>query len=629
MNMRELLWTVPALPFLGSLILILMGTRLSRSMVSIIGAGSVGLSALIVIFIGVDFISSSSNSFHQVLWNWIDVAGFKPSFAFHLDALSLVFIFVITFIGFLIHLYSTEFMAEDEGFSRFFAFLNLFVCAMLILVLADNLVLMYLGWEGVGLCSYLLIGFWYEEKKNGDAARKAFIVTRVGDTAMAIGLFMLFDIFGTLSIQDILTQAPQVWNIGSQTATIIALLLLGGAVGKSAQLPLQTWLPDAMAGPSPVSALIHAATMVTAGVYLIARTHVIFELAPSAQQWVSIIGALTLLLAGFSALTQFDLKRVLAYSTISQIGYMFLALGVGAWSAAIFHFMIHAFFKALLFLGAGAVIMVLHHEHDMFKMGGLKNKLPVIYWTFLIGSASLAALPFITAGFYSKDTILWLTFAGEKGSIWLFLAALIGAFITSIYTFRMVFITFFGEAKTAIGHHAGKGMTIPLIVLAILSLVGGFIELPHTLGHLELFSDFLAPVLPAVALHDGVTTSTEWIIQSITMVLSLSGVYLAYYFYLKKPELPDQIKRSVESLHHFWFTGWGFDALYNTLFVRPFVFLATVNKRDVVDNFYALLVSSTNFMHDVFARTQGGILRWYVMGIVIGTILILTLGLLL
>jgi len=626
--MIGLLWLVPALPFVGALILILFGTRMPRSMVSIIGAGSVGLSALITILIGLDFTSSSANSFDQVLWNWIDVAGFKPSFALHLDALSLVFIFVITFVGFLIHVYSTEFMAEDEGFSRFFAYLNLFVCSMLLLVLADNLVLMYLGWEGVGLCSYLLIGFWYEEKKNGDAARKAFIVTRVGDTAMAIGLFMLFDVFGTLTIQDILTQAPQVWSVGSQTALVVALLLLGGAVGKSAQLPLQTWLPDAMAGPSPVSALIHAATMVTAGVYLIARTHIIFELAPLAQQGVGIIGAITLLLAGFSALTQFDLKRVLAYSTISQIGYMFLALGVGAWSAAIFHFMIHAFFKALLFLGAGAVIMVLHHEHDMFKMGGLKNKLPVIYWTFLIGSASLAAIPFITAGFYSKDNILWLAFAGEKGNLWFFLAALMGAFITSIYTFRMVFITFFGETKTHIGHPTGKSINIPLIVLAVLSLVGGFIELPHTMGHLELFSDFLKPVLPSVALHEGVE-HTEWTIQVITMVLSLGGVYLAYYFYLKKPELPAQIKANIEGLHHIWFTGWGFDALYHTLLVRPFVFLATINKGDVIDEFYALIVSSSEFMHRVFARTQGGILRWYVMGIVIGAILIMTIGLLL
>ncbi len=580
--MKELLWLIPALPFAGALILILAGTRLSRMGVSIIGAGSVGLAALITILVGLDFLSGSAdvNFYNQVAWTWISVSGFTIDFAFHLDALSLVFLFVITFVGFLIHVYSTEFMAEDDGFSRFFAYLNLFVCSMLILVLADNLMVLSLGWEGVGLCSYLLIGFWYTEEKNGYAARKAFIVTRVGDTAMAIGLFMLFRIFGTLNIQAILSQAPQMWTIGSGTAVVVALLLLGGAVGKSAQLPLQTWLPDAMAGPSPVSALIHAATMVTAGVYLIARTHVLFELAPLAQTAVGIVGALTLLLSGFSALTQFDLKRVLAYSTISQIGYMFLALGVGAWSAAIFHFMIHAFFKALLFLAAGAVIMVLHHEHDMFKMGGLKNKIPVIYWTFLIGAASLAALPFVTAGFYSKDQILWLAWAGEKGNILFFLAALLGAFITSLYTFRMVFITFFGEAKTQVGHPTGNSITIPLVILAALSLFGGFIELPHTLGHVELFSDFLKPVLPGVEVRPG-AEHAEWIVQAVAAVISLGGIYLAWYFYLKRPELPGQLKIAISDLHQLWFSGWGFDALYDVVFVRPFVFLAAFNKNDV------------------------------------------------
>ena len=625
--MKELLWLIPALPFVGAFILITMGGRLPRTVVSIIGAGTIGVAALITVLIGFEFLSSPT-TFNQIVWNWVSVGGLNLPFAFHLDALSLAFIFVITFVGFLIHVYSTEFMHDDPGFSRFFAYLNLFVCAMLILVLADNLVLMYLGWEGVGLCSYLLIGFWYEEKKNGDAARKAFIVTRVGDTAMAIGLFMLFDTFGTLSIQDILGGAHQMWSPGSQAVTAIALLLLGGAVGKSAQLPLQTWLPDAMAGPSPVSALIHAATMVTAGVYLIARTHVLFELAPIAQQCVGVVGAITLLLAGFSALTQTDLKRVLAYSTISQIGYMFLALGVGAWSAAIFHFMIHAFFKALLFLGAGAVILLLHHEHDMFKMGGLKNKLPVIYWTFLIGSASLAALPFITAGFYSKDAILWLAFAGEKGNIWFFLAALLGAFITSIYTFRMVFVTFFGVEKTHVAHQAGTAMTIPLIILAVLSLAGGFIELPHNMGHVQLFSDFLAPVLPQVSLHEGVESS-EWTIQLVTIVLSLTGVYLAYYFYVKKPELAEQVKQSLDGMHYVWFNGWGFDSLYNALFVRPFVFIATINKADVVDKGYSVIVWIAEFFNSVFARAQAGILRWYVMGIVVGAILIITLGLLL
>ncbi|HEY8938358.1 MAG TPA: NADH-quinone oxidoreductase subunit L [Cyclobacteriaceae bacterium] len=626
--MKELLWLIPILPFAGALILIVVGTKLSNSKVAVVGAGSVGLSALITILIGIDSLSSSSyKGFDQVLWTWIDVESFKPAIAFHLDALSLIFIFVITFVGFLIHIYSTEFMAQDEGFARFFAYLNLFVGSMLILVLADNLLLMYLGWEGVGLCSYLLIGFWYQEEKNGYAARKAFIVTRVGDTAMAIGLFMLFQIFNTLNIQEIAIQAPQAWDVGSPVAIMIALLLLGGAVGKSAQLPLQTWLPDAMAGPSPVSALIHAATMVTAGVYLIARTHIIFELAPVAQVMVGVIGALTLLLAGFSALTQYDLKRVLAYSTISQIGYMFLALGVGAWSAAIFHFVIHAFFKALLFLGAGAVIMLLHHEHDMFKMGGLRTKLPVIYWTFLIGSASLAAIPVVTAGFYSKDQILWLAWAGEKGNIWFFLAALMGAFITSVYTFRMVFVTFFGHEKTRVGHTPGKSMTIPLVILAVLATVGGFIELPHTFGHFTLFSNFLTPVLSSTEIKSG-AESSEWIVQIVAAIVSLSGVYLAYFFYVKRPELPDKIKSFIPSLYRLWHSGWGFDALYNFILVKPFVFLAEINKRDVIDQIYGALVSIVNGFNLVLTFTQSGMIRWYIMGIVLGAIVILTIGLL-
>jgi NADH-quinone oxidoreductase subunit L len=626
--MNEMLWLIPALPLAGAMILILTRGNLSRTVASIVGAGSVGLAALFTIILALNFMSSGEQAYHQVLWTWMNVDGFSPSIAFYLDALSVTFIFVITFVGFLIHIYSIGFMAEDEGFARFFAFLNLFVCSMLILVLADNLVLLYLGWEGVGLCSYLLIGFWYQEEKNGYAARKAFIITRIGDTAMAIGLFMLFSTLGTLNIQEILTEATQVWTVGSQTAIAIAFLLLGGAVGKSAQLPLQSWLPDAMAGPSPVSALIHAATMVTAGVYLIARMHVVFELAPVAQLWVGIIGAITLLIAGFSALTQFDLKRVLAYSTISQIGYMFLALGIGAWSSAIFHFMIHAFFKALLFLAAGAVIMVLHHEHDMFKMGGLKNKLPVIYWTFLIGAASLAALPFITAGFYSKDQILWLAWAGEKGNIWFYLAALIGAFLTAIYTFRMVFLTFFGEEKTHVGHPAGSLITIPLIVLATLSLFGGFIELPHTMGHVTIFSDFLQPVLPEVNLRPGVESS-EWWMQGIAAILCLLGIYVAYFFYLKRSDLRAEIKGATYELNRFWYSGWGFDALYDALFVRPYVYLARVNKNDFLDKINEGMVSGANFFNKIFAFTQNGVMRWYIMGIVIGAVLILSLGLIL
>jgi NADH-quinone oxidoreductase subunit L len=621
----NLLWLIPTLPFLGAFLLILLGSKLPKVVTTLIGIGSVGVSAAVTILVGIYFLSGTESLYHHIAWQWINTAGLTISFAFHLDALSLIFCFVITFVGFLIHIYSSEFMADDDGYARFFAYLNLFVSSMLILVLADNLMLLYLGWEGVGLCSYLLIGFWYKEEKNGYAARKAFIITRVGDTALAIGLFLLFQTFQTLSIQEISLTASQSWTTGSESALIVALLLLGGAVGKSAQLPLQTWLPDAMAGPSPVSALIHAATMVTAGVYLIARMHVIFELAPLAQFIVGTIGAITLLLAGFSALTQHDLKRILAYSTISQIGYMFLALGVGAWSAAIFHFMIHAFFKALLFLAAGAVIMAMHHEHDIFKMGGLKNKLPAIFWTFLIGSASLAALPLITSGFYSKDQILWLTWAGEQGTPWFFGAALLGAFITSIYTARMVFVTFFGEAKGHVTYIPGRIMIIPLLVLSGLSLIAGSIELPHTLGHITLFSDLLVPVLPETITRVG-ATSSEWIFQLIAGVVTITGIYIAYIFYLKNPSLADKLKNSNKQLHQLLLSGWGFDALYNTLIVKPFVWIAAKNKQDVIDSFYNFSITITQFIHRQFAYTQSGIMRWYIMGIVIGAIAVLTLS---
>ena len=494
--MNDFLFLIPALPFAGFLVLALMGRRLSRTTIAFVGAGSVGMSALLAVLMAFVFIANppQGHAITQTLWTWMEFEGYSQPISFSLDALSLVMILIVTVVGLLIHLYSTEYMIDDEGYSRFFAYMNLFVGSMLVLVLADNLLLLYLGWEGVGLCSYLLIGFWYSDPTNGRAARKAFIVTRVGDTAMALGLFLLFTNLGTLNIQELMTLAPKQWSVGSETAVLAAALLLGGALGKSAQLPFQVWLPDAMAGPTPVSALIHAATMVTAGVYLIARTHVLFELAPVVQSVIAVLGAATLLVAGLSAMAQKDIKRVLAYSTISQLGYMFLALGVGAWSAAIFHLMIHAFFKALLFLGAGAVILAQHHEQDMFKMGGLKNKLPAVFWTFLIGSASLSALPLVTAGFYSKDLILWKAWSSGSGSMALWAAGLFGAFITSIYTFRMVFLTFFGELKTPVSHKPGAKMLAPLIILAVLSIIGGFVELPETLGNQPLFSNFLRTV---------------------------------------------------------------------------------------------------------------------------------------
>jgi NADH-quinone oxidoreductase subunit L len=626
--MLQLLWIIPTLPFASFLVLALFGRRLPRLIIAVIGVGSVGASAVLTLLVASSFIGSPppNHSFSQTLWVWMDVAGFTPTITFYLDALSLIFMLVITFVGFLIHLYSSEFMIDEEGYRRFFAYMNLFVGSMLVLVLADNLLLLYLGWEGVGLCSYLLIGFWYTEPENGYAARKAFVVTRVGDAALAVGLFLIFTQLGTLQIQQFQALATQQWAVGSVLPVAAAALLLGGAVGKSAQLPLQTWLPDAMAGPSPVSALIHAATMVTAGVYLIARTHMLFALAPQVMLAVAIVGAATLLLAGFSGLTQRDIKRVLAYSTISQIGYMFLALGVGAWTAGVFHFMIHAFFKAMLFLGAGVIILGLHHEHDMFKMGGLRRQIPLTFWTFLIGSGALAAVPLITAGFYSKDKILFEAYASAQGSTWLWAAGLVGAFLTSLYTFRMVFLTFFGPARAQITHRPKLPMAIPLVALAVLSLGAGFLEIPRTLGNLPLFSDFLHSALPPATLSPA-RVPYEGVFEVISGVVSLVGILVIYWFIMPLRSITESwvSARWGAALHRFWFVGWGFDWLYDRIFVWPYSWLARVNRQDIVDLFYTGLALLTESLHRVLSATESGQVRRYAMGIAIGAII--TIGL--
>jgi NADH-quinone oxidoreductase subunit L len=616
--MNEMLWVVPAAPFAGFLILALAGSRLSRAVVAAIGTGSVGLSMLTAFFTGYSFVIAPTHpqAYVQVLWTWMDVAAFSPRIAFYLDALSLIMVLVITFVGFLIHLYSSGFMRDEEGYSRFFAYMNLFVGSMLTLVLADNLLLLYLGWEGVGICSYLLIGFWYKDNHNGYAARKAFIVTRVGDTAFAVALFLLFANLGTLQIQELMYRAGQHWAPGSVLAVASAALLLGGAVGKSAQLPLQTWLPDAMAGPTPVSALIHAATMVTAGVYLIARTNVLFSLAPAVQTAVAIIGAATLLLAGASALVQTDLKRVLAYSTISQIGYMFLALGVGAWSAAIFHFVTHAFFKALLFLGAGMVIMSLDHEHSMFKMGGLRGRLPIVFWSFLAGAFSLSALPLVTAGFYSKDLILWEVWSSKSGSPLLWTAGLIGAFMTSLYTFRMVFITFFGEAKTMVSAKPGILMSVPVVILALLSVAGGFVEAP--------LMGFMSTALPQV--HVGSRgIAGESVLQIIAGVASVAGIVLAWSLFLRSPDYVRTLSQSRLGalVHRLWLSGWGFDWIYDTLIVSPFVWAAKVNKDDFIDLVYTGVIRTSRGINRFLSFTQAGKVRWYAAGIAMGAVVIL------
>jgi NADH-quinone oxidoreductase subunit L len=452
----------------------------------------------------------------------------------------------------------------------------------------------------------------------------------VGDTSLAIGLFLLFTTLGTLQIQPLMARASSQWAVGSGLAVAAAALLLGGAVGKSAQLPLQTWLPDAMVGPTPVSALIHAATMVTAGVYLIARTHVLFSLAPVVMLVVAIIGALTLLLAGFSALTQEDIKRVLAYSTISQIGYMFLALGVGAWSAAIFHFMTHAFFKALLFLGAGVVILAMHEEHNMFKMGGLRKELPVTFWTFLIGAASLSALPLITAGFYSKDLILFQAWSSTSGSFWLWLAGLVGALLTSIYSFRMVFVTFYGEAKLPVHFKPGWRMEIPLVVLAVLSIIGGFVELPAPWGNFPAFTGFLHSSLPAVT-QIASQVGAELGLQILAGLVSLFGIFVAYWFYIRRPGLVASWVRTPlgARLHHYWHAGWGFDWLYDRILVWPYMWLARVNRGDVIDTFYRGLAWLAQGLYFAFINTETGRVRGYALGIVAGAVIVIALAVLL
>jgi NADH-quinone oxidoreductase subunit L len=620
--MTFLIALIPSIPFLSFLVLALFGHKLTRKEAGYVGAGSIGIVALLTFIVAIGFFKTlpQVKSYSVIVWEWINAGNLKANISFSLDALSLVFCFVITFVGFLIHVYSIGFMAKDEGFSRFFAYMNLFIGAMLILVLADNILLMYLGWEGVGLCSYLLIGFWYKEPTNDYAARKAFIITRIGDTAMIIGIFILFLSFGTVNINELMQRASEKWVTGSSIAVLTAALLLVGALGKSAQLPLQTWLPDAMAGPSPVSALIHAATMVTAGVYLIARTHVLFSLAPVIQSAIAIIGALTLLIAGFSALAQYDLKRILAYSTISQIGYMFLALGVGAWSAAVFHFMIHAFFKALLFLGAGIVILVLNEEHDIFRMGGLRKKMPVVFITFLIGSASLSALPLITAGFYSKDQILWYAFSSQSGSLVLWLAGIIGALLTALYSFRMIFITFYGEAKTEPVFKPGKIMTVPLIILAVLSLVGGFVELPASIGNIHLFSNLVDNTLPVVVAKGG--ENQEFLFQLLSALIALTGIYFAYLIYFKKPALSEPFSHS--RINKFFEKGWGFDKLYDILFVKPIVWFSVIDKNDFFDWWSIGISRLAILLNRLLSITQNGKLRWYLMSFAIGIALILT-----
>ncbi|MFV8782214.1 NADH-quinone oxidoreductase subunit L [Microbulbifer sp. SA54] len=615
--MAMLLWWIPLLPLLGFVALSCVPLWLQREpsekFCAVIGVGSVGLAALSTAGLCVQFLAGESRPIRIRLWRWLQISdGDYPlqlDFAFHVDALTLVMLSVITGVGFLIHLYSAAYMRGDDSYRRYFAYLNLFVFSMLILVLADNLVLLYLGWEGVGLCSYLLIGFWYRNPDNGRAARKAFIVTRVGDTALLVGLFLLLREFHTLALPPLMN-AVRSPGADPQILTLAALLLLGGALGKSAQLPLQTWLPDAMAGPTPVSALIHAATMVTAGVYLVARCHELFLRSEVAMLATATLGTLTLLLAGLSALAQTDIKRVLAYSTISQLGYMFLALGAGAFSAAIFHLVTHAFFKALLFLAAGVVILSLHHEQDMRTMGGLRKKLPLVFAVFVVGCAALAALP-LTSGFFSKEQILAQTWDMFGGTNPFWLGGVTGALVTGMYSARLLTQVFFGAEGSASRHcrsAMGPAMTIPLVVLALLALVGGALPL-HLDSVFGSAGDHQVPG-PAqwVAAAAPVCGILVWLLIRVATARS----------HRRAKEL--QGFRISRMLHAWSKAGWGFDRLYQILLVEPIHWAARANRNDFVDKCYAGISRACLTMHVWLSESQSGLLRSYLTAIAAGVV---------
>lgn len=631
MAILENIWIIPLLPLVAFLLLVFFSRSLPRPVLSLLGCGFLGLSALLALYASAAFCSQlfgegGPQAVQSTIGTWIEVGALRADFGFRVDALSMLMTLVVTIVGTLIFIFSTGYMAEDPDFGRFFAYMNLFAFSMLVLVLADNLALLVLGWEGVGLCSYLLIGFWYQDPANGYAARKAFITTRIGAVGLVLAAVVLFAATNTLNLEAIFNkvspaEGTPLWQSNSAIAVSVCILLLIAALGKSAQLPLQVWLPDAMAGPTPTSALIHAATMVTAGVYLIARTHSLFLLAPSVLLAVAIIGTATMLIAGSAALVQRDIKRVLAYSTISQIGYMFMALGVGAFTAAMFHFYTHAIFKALLFLGAGAVITAVHHKQDMFEMGGLRRKLPVIYGTFVLGAASLAAVPFVTSGFYSKDLILWKAFANEPGHLLFVVAGFIGAFLTAMYTFRMIFITFHGEAKTEVSHKPGPAMVGVLCLLAVGSLLAGFIETPKHLGGIHLLSEYLGTVLQDASYRAGVSYQTEILFQGIAAVL----VIVAFIIALKRFGSGAASAPSLSPAGKFLFDGWDFDKLYRNALLHPYSAVCRFNHFDIIDMAYRFFGLTLRLFNLLLSKSQDGLIRHYAIGLGFGAVLILFL----
>ena len=608
-------------PLIGFVLLAAGRNKLPENVAAIIGVGAVGLSALVALIAGLDFVNNGKVTYVQHLWTWFNVGNLSPGISLHLDGLSLLMMGMVTGVGFLIHIFASWYMRGEEDFARFFSYFNLFVASMLLLVLGDNLALLFLGWEGVGLCSYLLIGYYYQNPANGFAAIKAFTVTRVGDVFLLIALFLIYQQFGTLNIAEVVAAAPTVMTQSSSLTIWTALMLFLGAAGKSAQIPLQTWLADAMAGPTPVSALIHAATMVTAGVYLCCRMYTVFEMAPEVMMFISITGAVTLLVAGFAALVQTDIKRILAYSTMSQLGYMFMAVGAEAYQAGLFHMLTHAFFKALLFLSSGAVILAYHHEQNIFKMGGLFYKNKFLFACFAIGGGALAAIPYFTVGFISKDAILGAVWVqGESIAVYnsLYWVGVAGAFLTSIYTFRLIWVVFFGKENTP--YHAIKGITFwgPLAILAVLStFVGAALKAPvESILNAAKIPAFVIPEALEHGMH-----SAEYTAVGIALVGLVIGVVLFAFAY---SAVKGFAKTSLGAgLANICRNALGFDALYDIVFVKPYLLIAKILGRDPIDRLWLVLPALVKGGHSFTSSRQTGSLRDYASSMALGIFVLL------
>ena len=621
------IWLVPAFPLLGFILNGMLGKRFGTRFVSIVGPLAIGLAFAQSVVLFFQMLNADGNVLSEHLYTWIKSGNFEAGINFQVDQLSGLYLLVITGVGFLIHIYSLGYMKGEVGYYRFFAYLNLFVFFMLILVLGDGFLLMFVGWEGVGLCSYLLIGYYFEKDSAAAAAKKAFLFNRVGDFGVLSAVLLIFLTFGSIEFNTVNTEAAARLEHGGILVTIITLLLFLGATGKSAQIPLFVWLPDAMEGPTPVSALIHAATMVTAGLYMVARLSHLFVLAPLTMNIIAAIGALTALLAASIAITQTDIKRVLAYSTVSQLGYMFLAMGVGAFTTGVFHVMTHAFFKALLFLGSGSVILAVHHEQDMRKMGALKNKLPITYITMLLGTMAISGIPFFS-GFFSKDEILWYAFSSPFGSAWFWGIGFLTAGLTAFYMFRMIYLTFHGESRVDqhVAEHVSESpvsITIPLAILAVLSVFGGFFGVPHIFHLLpnnmeQLFHGFFAEIPSG---HDAVLT--EWILMVLSVLSAVLAWYLASRVYKSGFEIASRLREKWEWAYKISLNKWYVDELYNLVLIKPGHLFTTHFLWRLFDlNIIDRIVNTSGAV----ARTAGNTIRPFQNGLTQNYALIFTFG---